>query len=134
MLFMPGRLPSPTLYVEDSLSETVRAARTVFPPPPPLPLIRLLHVVPACQALTLEADRVFKRTVKEDHDFNEFQQQREKVRWKYCVLLFYEYKRLETHGWQSTEFCFLLGHELSLRPATSTPRRRHDTLTFLVMD
>lgn len=31
------------------------------------------------QALTLEADRVFKRTVKEDHDFNEFQQQREKV-------------------------------------------------------
>ena len=32
------------------------------------------------QALTLEADRVFKRTVKEDHDFNEFQQQREKVR------------------------------------------------------
>ena len=35
------------------------------------------------QALTLEADRVFKRTVKEEHDFNKFQQQREKVR--YCL-------------------------------------------------
>lgn len=44
------------------------------------------------QALTLEADRVFKRTVKEDHDFNEFQQQREKVRRTHtcwvCVLGF----------------------------------------------
>ncbi len=37
------------------------------------------HVSRPIQALTLEADRVFKRTVKEDHDFNEFQQQREKV-------------------------------------------------------
>lgn len=42
-------------------------------PPPPRPR-NGCH-----QALTLEADRVFKRTVKEDHDFNEFQQQREKV-------------------------------------------------------
>ncbi|CAN0380039.1 unnamed protein product [Ascophyllum nodosum] len=31
------------------------------------------------KALALEADGIFKRTVKEDHDFNEFQQQREKA-------------------------------------------------------
>eukprot|EP00752_Nemacystus_decipiens_P012364 g10960.t1 len=43
------------------------------------------------KALTLEADRVFKRTVKEDHDFNEFQQQREKLNYFWIV----EKKNLE---------------------------------------
>ncbi|CAM9572702.1 unnamed protein product [Chrysoparadoxa australica] len=37
------------------------------------------------KALTQEADRIFKQTVKEDHDFNEFQQQREKLNYFWIV-------------------------------------------------
>ncbi|CAM9658509.1 unnamed protein product [Phaeothamnion confervicola] len=43
------------------------------------------------KGLTLEADGIFKRTVKEDHDFNEFQQQREKLNYFWIV----EKKKLE---------------------------------------
>jgi hypothetical protein len=37
------------------------------------------------QALCQDADRVFKSTVKEDRDFNEFQQQREKLNYFWIV-------------------------------------------------
>jgi hypothetical protein len=43
------------------------------------------------QALCQEADRTFKRSVKEDHDFAEFQQQREKLNYFWIV----EKKNLE---------------------------------------
>ena len=33
----------------------------------------------------MEADRIFKQTVKEDRDFNEFQQQREKLNYFWIV-------------------------------------------------
>eukprot|EP00953_Heterococcus_sp_UTEX-ZZ885_P019953 11146-Heterococcus_DN1.PRE.1 len=37
------------------------------------------------KALCQEADRIFKQTVKEDRDFNEFQQQREKLNYFWIV-------------------------------------------------
>ncbi|KAG5192937.1 component of dynein regulatory complex [Tribonema minus] len=47
-----------------------------------------LTPLPLCaarQALCQEADRIFKQTVKEDRDFNEFQQQREKLNYFWIV-------------------------------------------------
>ena len=43
------------------------------------------------KALKTEADRLYKLTQKEEHDFNEFQQQREKLNYFWIV----EKKKLE---------------------------------------